>query len=284
MTKPRTSRPSPTSRPKKPSSSALPALSLRPRATRVVAQRAASACAGAMAAGPCAGPLPPTVTGPAPACVSSRCTVAAAAPGARSGRQRTTQPSCRPGEAAAGGGQVRRRGQGARPGAFLDPCHRHRQRPVEVRTQAAGALPQPVGVAGRRGEQLLEQLAADPVLRLAGRAADQQEQCRDQGRALEDAPVGLRQLVVPVQDEPAQELALDRDGRRPPAAVAHGAAGGPGQRERAGRVGGQSRRGGRFVRRRDPALLVEDGDAAAQGVGHGGGHVLDPAARAGRRR
>ena len=54
------------------------------------------------------------------------------------------------GQATAGGGQVRRRGQGPRPAALLDPGHGHGQRPVEVGTQAAGALAQPVGVAGRR--------------------------------------------------------------------------------------------------------------------------------------
>ena len=137
----RTSRPSPTSRPKNPSSSALPAVSPRPSATR------------SPRTGP---PRRAPVRWPPPVCRSAAAD--GHRPGAglrqlavhgrrrragpRSGRQTTTQPSCRP-ASPPGGGQVRR-GQRA-PGARLDPGHGDGQRAVEVGTRRRARSRSPSG-------------------------------------------------------------------------------------------------------------------------------------------
>ena len=165
----RTSRPSPTSSPKKPSSAAPAEPPSRPSATRVAAQRAASGLGRGHRARPAhrsgAARRSPA---PAPAYGRARGTPSlAAVPASMSGRQhddrgRRARRPARPATAARCVAAARARGRRRSSTRAATTA----VGPVQVRAQPAGPFPEPVGVAARRGEQLLQQLAADPALRL----------------------------------------------------------------------------------------------------------------------
>ena len=84
---------------------------------------------------------------------------------------------------------------------------------VEVGALLPGPLPQPVGVEVAPADEVGQQLAAHPALGLGLDAAEEQDQRRDQGAALQRAPFGQVHRLGGAQHERAEVLvARGRDG------------------------------------------------------------------------
>ncbi|AXO37616.1 basic proline-rich protein precursor [Micromonospora sp. B006] len=198
------------------------------------------------------------------------------------GQHQHHPPVARRRQAAAGRGVRGGPGQHALPGRaglgerVVADRHQHVRR-VQVHPDAAGPRPQRVGVAQRPGDQVVQQLAADPPLRLGHRAAEQQQQRGHQRGALQDALVGVDQLVVRAQHQRAQVLRAGHHRGVPERTPAHAASLGTRRGDRLHDV--------RPVRLLDladpgqpPALGVQRQQRPAEHLGDRRGHVLHPAA------
>lgn len=153
------------------------------------------------------------------------------------------------------------------PGAALG--HQQQLRAVEVDAEAAAAFGESGRVAIRVGQQIGDQLAADPVLGLGDRAPQQQEQAGDHRGPFEQPPVGVVELSAPVQDQSGQEFPPGEDRADPAAVAVHGTGagtgllGGLGQPPGVHAVGGEGRAVGPDGRQRASARVV-DGERGVQ--------------------
>ena len=100
----------------------------------------------------------------------------------------------------------------------------HREGLGQIGTETAGTLDEGVGVlaAGASGaEQVVDELAADAVLRLDATAQAEHQQRGDERGPLDDPLVGVVEWLVPLEDQRAEVLLVDRHrDDRPEGAVA----------------------------------------------------------------
>src|SRR5674476_1695640 len=92
---------------------------------------------------------------------------------------------------------------------------------VEVSTDATGPLSQVVDVTQGPVQEVVEELALDPALRLCDRPAKEQQECRDECRALEGALVALVEPVLAVQQQCPERFGSGRYADRPPVTAPH---------------------------------------------------------------
>ena len=251
---------------------------MRPSATSVAAQRPASACAAATASGPRAGPAAPTVTGPTPALPSSRCTVLAATPGARSGRQSTTHPSWVPARpprvaatcAAAASARARHRSSTR---TTTTACGRSRSAPRRRARSRTPSGSRTVLPSSSSSSSPRTRFSASPAVRRMSsssavtRAARSRMRWSASDRAASRCRTrppssSLSTVTAAVHQLPSRTVRpVDR--ARSSAAAGSGGSSTPAVGVRA---------------RGHPSLLVQHGDGAAECLGDRGRDVLDPAA------
>ncbi len=149
--------------------------------------------------------------------------------------------------------------------------HHDDVRRAQIHPEPPGPVREPGGAGPR--DQVVEQLAPDPALRLRHAPAEQQQQRAHQRRPLKNAFVG----IVAAQHQRAQRLTTDVHGRDQQIAPAHCTP----QRPRRLRGLQHAHVRLRQLARRAadrPPQVVQHGQRAAQHVRHHGRHVLDPAA------
>ncbi len=162
-------------------------------------------------------------------------------------------------------GRTSRTGRPSRTGGFGD---QHQVRPGEVDAEPAPAGGEPGRVAFGRGQQVGDQLAADPVLGFGHRAAQQQEQRGHHAGPFEQPPVGVVEVGPSAQHHGAERVVPGEDRAHPLLAVPYGPALDAGGGDRAGQFGGGCGPSGERL-----ALGVQDRYLPAQQRRDGGGDV-----------
>lgn len=135
------------------------------------------------------------------------------------------------GESVPGGGEVGRRGPEPAPGArFLVGVRcravqaggEHHVDGIQVGVEAGRALAQQPGIAVAGVEQIVQQLAADALFGLGGRAPGEQQERGDHGGPLQGALVDGVEPRLAAKHQCAEQLAAGGDGRDPVVPVPDG--------------------------------------------------------------
>src|SRR5665647_2890698 len=145
---------------------------------------------------------------------------------------------------------------------------------VEVSTDATGPLSQVVDVTQGPVQEVVEELTLDPALGLCDRPAKEQQQCRDECRALEGALVPLVELVLAVQQQRTKRFGPGRHADRPPVTAPYCSTRGASSIGYRRDVDAQvfRRAGGRG---QGPALGVQEQQIPSEYFGYRSDHVLD---------